>query len=70
MKKQRYYAVTVKDKKFAIKTAERINKSYPGVATVINDRCLITEEHYKWCKKYVEEHCRIKGGYKSEQSIR
>lgn len=57
----RYYAVTIKnDEAFAIETANRINKSYPGSAKVENGQCLITEDHYKYCKNYVLTNCKIK----------
>lgn len=54
------YILTRKDAKFAQETADHINKSYPGVATVENDCCVITDEHWKYCQEYVEIHCNCK----------
>jgi len=55
-----YYPLTLKDKSFADKTAQNINKDYPGEAIVINDCCLVTKKYWLDCKKYVQSHSRIK----------
>ena len=50
----------------AQKTAENINKDYPGVAMVsaakLTGWCVyIKKTYWEYCEKYVRENCRIKG---------
>jgi len=55
-----YYPLTLKDKSFADKTAQNINKDYPGEAIVIDGCCLVTKKYWLAAKKYVQSHSKIK----------
>lgn len=55
------YQLTIKDEHFANKTADHINKKYPGTAWVEKGCCFTTGEYYEYCQQYVIENCNIKG---------
>ena len=55
----KYHQVTKKDKAFAEEITRNINNRYPAVAKVIDGHCVITEDHYKYCREYVLLNCRI-----------
>ena len=54
------YKLTTPDKAFAEKLVKEINKDYPGVATVVDNCCVITDAHWEYCQQYVESNCKIK----------
>ena len=54
------HQLTQRDATFAHETASRINKDYPGSATVLDGKCFITDEHWEYCKQYVLDNCKIK----------
>ena len=61
-------AITVKDKAFAQKTADRINKSHPDAARVVKDVCMVTRVYYDKCCRYVLNHCNLKYPNKKDQN--
>jgi len=54
------YQVTIKDKAFARKIANQINKDYPKQAIVKGGCCFITEKHRHYCTEYVKANCQLK----------
>ena len=54
------YQLTKRDATFSQETADRINKDYPGAATVLDGKCFVEDEYWEYCQKYVEDNCNIK----------
>ncbi len=63
MKIKGFEQITFSDRLHSRKTRNQINKDYPGQAMVRGDCCYITDNHYEYCKDYVQVHCNINKNY-------
>ena len=52
--------ITILDRQFAQREANRINKAFPGVAKVIEGVCYLKQDYYDDCCSHVQENCEIK----------